>query len=217
MKKLKRPEAPECLVNFKHGKDSWGAVPKDEIWSQLELMQGRFCAYCECELKDRRHIEHFRTRESYPMETFNWNNLFGSCGDTQKKGGWQRCGIYKDSNNIRKYDINKLIKPDEEDPSIYLLFLTSGQVVPQAGLNESQRQKAKETIRVFNLNNNTSLFHRRKCAIESYKDEIDMLYGCLDEFDKDFWNKLYEDNLKGVEGEEFQTALEHAWKYNQDY
>ncbi|UDN34482.1 retron system putative HNH endonuclease [Proteus sp. NMG38-2] len=49
-------------------------------------MQKGFCAYCECSLK-RKHIEHFRTRDSHTNLTFIWSNLFGSCGDSSQKGG----------------------------------------------------------------------------------------------------------------------------------
>ncbi|CDH20703.1 conserved hypothetical protein [Xenorhabdus bovienii str. kraussei Quebec] len=225
MKKLERQEAPDCLSNFKHGIDSWGAVPKDEIWPKLEQMQGEFCAYCECRLKEKsKHIEHFRKRETYPDKTFNWGNLFGSCGDPQKTGGWGRCGIYKDNRKLNPpCDINKLIKPDEEDPGDYLLFLTSGHVVPQRNLCDRERQKAEETIRVFNLNNDTSLFNSRKNTIECIKNEIRTLYECLDDInDSDCqswqeWEKLREEYTKEIKGKEFQTALEHAWKYNRDY
>lgn len=47
-------------------------------------MQKGFCAYCECSLK-RKHIEHFRTRDSHTNLTFIWSNLFGSCGDSSQK------------------------------------------------------------------------------------------------------------------------------------
>nr|WP_275780867.1 retron system putative HNH endonuclease [Enterobacter hormaechei] len=48
-------------------------------------MQGGFCAYCECRL-NRKHVEHFRPRKDFPALTFEWTNLFGSCGDTHKAG-----------------------------------------------------------------------------------------------------------------------------------
>ncbi|WP_350262660.1 hypothetical protein [Pantoea sp. BJ2] len=48
-------------------------------------MEGEFCAYYECRL-NRKHVEHFRPRSRFSALTFEWRNLFGSCGDTWKQG-----------------------------------------------------------------------------------------------------------------------------------
>ncbi|EMN7269187.1 TIGR02646 family protein [Vibrio parahaemolyticus] len=218
MKKLTRHPST-CLNGLKVGETEWMDAPKDPIWAELDKLQNGFCAYCECKLS-RKHIEHFRTRNMYPAETYNWSNLFGSCGDSSKQGGWQRCGIYKD-NGAGQYDVNDLIKPDQDDPSQYLRFLTTGTVIPRNELTQTQKRKAEETIRVFNLNNDTVVFNSRKTAILAVLPEVNELYEMLELLDDEFtisdWHFLLNSSISEVKEMEFQTALEHSFLYNQAY
>ncbi|MCG0020809.1 retron Ec78 anti-phage system effector HNH endonuclease PtuB [Vibrio parahaemolyticus] len=210
MKKLNRLPS-DCLAGLVSGRDDWMDAPKEEVWVELDKMQNGYCAYCECHLK-RKHIEHFKTRTAYPKETFSWANIFGSCGDSSKTGGWGRCGIYKDA-GAGKYDVANLVKPDEDDPNDYFLYLTSGIVIARPELTGAERHKATETIRVFNLNGDSALFNSRRSAILTIQQEIDELYQMQDELGDD-WSIFLEEALTNVNGEEFQTALEHAWSYN---
>ena len=215
MKQLSRTFPFTILNDFSHGVNVWNDAPKPDIWIALDSLQNGFCAYCECRL-NRKHIEHFRTRTKFPELTFDWRNLFGSCGDSSQKGGWNRCGIYKD-NGARNYDIENIIKPDHENPSYYLLFLTSGRVVHRPDLNPQEKFKAMETIRVLNLDNNPELFNRRKKAIEAILVEVKELYSMREELNEKDWKELFNDALQQINGEEFQTALEHAWSDNRPY
>jgi len=215
MKKLERSNAPACLANLVSGRDGWDSADKAQIWEALDLMQGGFCAYCECQL-GRMHIEHFKTRSSYRDLTFDWNNLFGSCGDSSQKGGWLRCGIYKD-NGAGTYDPELLIKPDISNPSDYLLFLTTGTIRPNANLSEKNKLIATETIRVFNLNNDSTLFGRRKNAIMAELHEIEVFYDIIADLTDDERNELLQDALSRIESLEFSTALIHAWSFNTMY
>lgn len=215
MKALIRPAGPAQLGQYRGGRDEWKDVDLDNIWPYLTQMQGNFCAYCECEL-DRKHVEHFRTRECFKNLTFDWNNLFGSCGDTCKKGGWSRCGIYKD-NGAGKYDVENLIKPDEDDPDEYLLFLTTGLVVPVKGDAGQKLMKAQETIRVFNLNGDPSLAGRRKTTLRHILNEVSALYDAYDELDEEFWHQMLDDALQNIQQVEFSTAIKHAWQHNSEY
>ncbi|HBR2024960.1 TIGR02646 family protein [Klebsiella quasipneumoniae] len=215
MKLLKRPAGPEQLEKFRGGRDEWSAVDLEDIWPYLIQMQGSFCAYCECSL-ERKHVEHFRTRRRFNNLTFDWNNLFGSCGDTRIKGGWDRCGIYKD-NGAGEYEVDLLVKPDEDIPDEYLLFLTTGRVVPAKGLNGQKLLKAQETIRVFNLNGDPSLVGRRKTTLSYVLDEVKTLYDAYDELDEEFWHEMLDDALQAISHTEFSTALRHVWLHNREY
>ncbi|WP_052131676.1 retron Ec78 anti-phage system effector HNH endonuclease PtuB [Vibrio coralliilyticus] len=214
MKALNR-HSSSCVDGLSEKTTDWMDAPKDAIWIELDKMQQGFCAYCECQL-NRKHIEHFRTRSGYPKETFNWNNLFGSCGDSSRKGGWNRCGIFKD-NGAGPYDINDLVKPDSHNPSDYLLFLTTGEVTFQPNLLGQDKKIAEETIRVFNLNNDAALFNSRKNAIRAIEQEVEVLYSLKDEFQEEEWQSLLEESIETSKGFEFQTALEHTWRYNKSY
>lgn len=214
MKLLNRTAGPVYLHQFRGGRDRWRAVDKELIWRCLSEMQGDFCAYCECSL-NRKHIEHFRSRDEFPALTFEWGNLFGSCGDT-KIGGWQRCGIYKD-NGAGQYNPDHLIKPDDDNPDDYLLFLTSGQVVPAKGIDEIKLLKAQETIRVFNLNGDPALLGSRRQALNIIMDEVKQLYDAYEEFDEKLWYELRNIEVKNTENKEFSTALKHAWLHNSEH
>ncbi|MEW5818376.1 MAG: retron system putative HNH endonuclease, partial [Spirochaetota bacterium] len=53
-----------------------------QVKNSLEAMFHSKCAYCESKIThvDYGEIEHFRPKSLFPEETFNWNNLFLSCG-----------------------------------------------------------------------------------------------------------------------------------------
>lgn len=213
MRKLNRHPS-NCLVGLIPGQNDWMEAPKDDIWIELDKMQSGYCAYCECHLK-RKHIEHFKTRTAHPQEIFSWANIFGSCGDSSKTGGWGHCGIYKDA-GAGKYNISELIKPDVDDPNNYLLFLTSGLVIAHPSLTGAALRKAEETIRVFNLNGGSALINSRRNVIRAIQKEIDELYQMQDELGED-WSSFLDDALTNVCGKEFQTALEHSWRHNLSY
>lgn len=215
MKQLTRSAKPNCLNGLVGGRESWKDVNKDDIWLALNDMQNGYCAYCECRL-ERKHIEHFRNRDEFKELTFVWENLFGSCGDTRQKGGWQRCGIYKD-NGAGEYLPEELIKPDDEDPSFFLHFLISGKVRPQAGLSAADKRKALETIRVFNLNDDPVLYGSRRAAIQAELEHITSFYQMIDELGSNDWDEYLKEELTRVAGLEFSTALTHAWSYNDKY
>ncbi|MBS1205906.1 MAG: uncharacterized protein H6R25_2805 [Proteobacteria bacterium] len=215
MKRLTRSTKPNCLNGLVGGRHHWENVNKDDIWLALARMQNGYCAYCECRL-DRKHIEHFRNRDEFKALTFVWENIFGSCGDTRQKGGWQRCGIYKD-NGAGDYLPEELIKPDDENPSFFLHFLISGKVRPREGLSAIDKHKALETIRVFNLNDDPVLYGSRRKAIQAELYLITGFYKMQDEFSPDEWDEFLNGELMRVADLEFSTALTHAWIYNEQY
>jgi uncharacterized protein (TIGR02646 family) len=201
------------LDNYQHGVNKFNEVTKVdrlEIWQQFDLMQMGFCAYCECVLAEK-HIEHFKNKDTYKRDTFKWNNLFGSCDDSN------RCGHYKDSRKAKPYDIVNILKPDVDDATDYFIFLTNGKVVVKEGLTVNQHRRASETIRVFNLNGDTSLVNRRKTAFKNIKINIDTLYEMVDDFEDPLdWDLLLESEIDDLKSNkvEFQTAMEHAWRCN---
>ena len=214
MKKLFRSEKPSCLEKYQHGLNNWGEVTPDDkrsIWLQFDLMQMGFCAYCECTLTEK-HIEHFKDKDSYPKDTFNWSNLFGSCDYKN------RCGHHKDSRKVKPYLISNILKPDEDDINDYFVYLTNGSIAIKSGLTRSQELKARETIRVFNLNDDKSLVNRRKTSFRNIKENINVLYGMLD-LEQDDWNAILESEIDDLKKNkvEFQTAMEHAWRYNRQF
>lgn len=210
MHKLKRPACPpSCLSQYKHERDNWGDVTeahKGEIWLKLDAMQHKCCAYCECAIKtdienSNSHIEHFRQRRRtcYPEGTFAWENIFGSCNKQDS------CGNHKDS--LPPYKYQDLIKMDVEDPEDFIAFSPDGSVSPKSGLSVQDQHRAKETIRIFNLDG--SLRKIRESYIQGYKQTAEYFAELANEYTEDEWLPLLQEELSKVQHLPFATAIKH--------
>lgn len=186
MHKLNRPTAPICLTQFHHGRNHWSdltAEDRNQIWEQLDLMQKKRCAYCEASIETTpgsrdTHIEHFHQRGRYPQGTFEWGNLFGSCNRENS------CGKHKDK--VPVYDQNVLIKMDEEDPEDYFAFISDGTIHPKPDLEEHEKRKATETLRIFNIDSERGpLRYMRKATVQGYVQLAEEYYQMLEEFDEE--------------------------------
>lgn len=209
MKKLNRSLTlvPVRLNNVSYITHNWDdhikSKHKRKMWEELFKMQNTLCVYCELPAEQdgqyKGHIEHFYNKgfkkgqgSIYKSLTFVWDNLFGCCASKD------HCGNYKDetprNNNgySREYDPNLLIKPDIDDPELYLKFLDSGKVEPKTGLQPRQLMIAKETIKALNLDcstlkesrlNQIQLYKKRLNALNSYTDltdtELDYEYSII--------------------------------------
>ena len=205
MHKLQRGAAPACLSNYQHGRDNWKAVTaedKREIWEKLYEMQQHRCAYCEGSLRtDKRHIEHFRQKGLDPKVTFLWSNLFGSCNRIDN------CGKFKDE--LPPYDLADLVKPDEEDPEHFFLFVSDGSVAVREGLNAADKKRAMETIRIFNLNG--ALRQMRRSVIAGYIDQAKEVREMVDsgDFTVAEGKAFLKDELAATANQPFATAIKH--------
>lgn len=223
MKKLVRGDAPLCLAQFRHGQNNWSVISSNgltnDIWEKLKIMQHGFCAYCECRLHEdnsKRHIEHFIQRDRDPRMTFEWDNLFGSCNNSD------RCGNYKDSNPVAKaIDLNKVCKPDDMDSSKLILFLNSGKVRPRNNLTTQETELADNTIAVFNLNGDSTLANSRKSAILGEKSLVDAYWEELANDESGELSEILEaelfDALVRIKKFQHSTALAHLWTNNEQF
>lgn len=198
MHKLSRRQVPGCLEELRNSQPpkTWSDISheeRSEIRTKLQEMQGEFCAYCERKVTEipghferAGHIEHFRLRRDFPLMTFCWDNLFYSCS-TQES-----CGKYKDE-HARPIDWNLMIDPCVDNPEDYLTFTSMGEIVPRVGLDDLGRQRAIETIRVFNLNHHRverqSLWNRFKWMVNNPQ-----VVGSFHEI---------------IQGQPFETSLHH--------
>jgi uncharacterized protein (TIGR02646 family) len=200
MHKLHRGTAPSCLNrHYRNSGNDWSKVSvedKTEIWEALQAMQLDLCAYCESKITaPKQHIEHFCLRSRFPKKTFEWSNLFGSCNVKE------HCGKHKDN---QQHEPTALIKPDEEDPEKLLLFIVDGTVTFRSGLEPEDQQRAKETIRVFNLNT-ASLKNQRWQAVQGYLSLIEE----KSELSDTDWREYIDDELQKAVGQAFETAIRH--------
>ncbi|MFM8331831.1 MAG: retron Ec78 anti-phage system effector HNH endonuclease PtuB [Candidatus Methylumidiphilus sp.] len=208
MHKLERGEAPICLGKFKHVQHTWDELtPQDreEIWVALEAMQGQCCAYCECDISNgRRHIEHFRQKAGhrYPQGAFEWVNLFGSCIHPT------RCGSHKDK--LGEYSHEDLIKPDEEDPESFFIFMRDG-TIRLRNLSTSDERRAQETLRIFNLDEKRGrLRQMRESAVYGYiqiaNEILELAEICPDKE----WRQYLDGELDKIKSLPFATAIKHT-------
>ncbi len=199
MRKLNRgTNAPTCLGLYHCDHHPWrpSDAEKDEIWQALNAMQNHRCAYCEADISTlkSRHIEHFASRTLHRDRTYLWENLFGSC--VRKES----CGTYKDDKDTAPYDWAQLIKPDLDDPDDYLVFVATGEIVPRHDLNDADLHRAKETLRVFNLDAEVGpLRQLRKAEIRKQLDSYETTF--------ELWSA--DPNLLDLDAE-LQTLLDDA-------
>jgi uncharacterized protein (TIGR02646 family) len=178
MRKLVRGAMPLVLANKLRQKRQtpllgWGDVTpqeKAEIWIALEQMQGGCCAYCERRLEGgkKQHIEHFLKQAGHDERVFDWHNLFGSCVDLGS------CGKHKDE-RAKNWAGDDLIKPDVDEPDEFLQFFSDGSVRERQGLTAQRQHRARETLRVFNLDQHSALREMRKNAVSGWLSSLEVV------------------------------------------
>ena len=199
---------PACLGQYQHGRNNWNDlsdVDRQAIRAALEAMQGRRCAYCECRLDAHhgQHIEHCRQRGRSPQGPFDWHNLFWSCERNNS------CGKHKDE--CGGYNHDDLIKPDVEDPEQFFLFVSNGSIVLRAGLTAAQQHRAKETLRILNLDAQWGpLRHMRQRAARGYIRVVEDIMEMAAIHPPDIWQLLLEQELDQSRSLPFCTAIKHV-------
>jgi uncharacterized protein (TIGR02646 family) len=207
---LNRGPAPACLANYQPGVHQWTNITptqqeRDDIKTALEAMQGRRCAYCECDLDGYgQHIEHFRQRDRYPQGTFAWDNLFWSCC---RKGS---CGDHKDKCGAYPHAV--LIKPDADDPERFFLFASNGTIAIRTGtLTTHEQHRAAETLRIFNLDEQRgALRYMRQAHCAGYLQTADELRTISATWPLQDWLPFLEEEIARTSHLPFCTAIKHT-------
>lgn len=212
---------PSVLKNYDYNSNDWGCLSssdKKQIWTEIIKMQGNLCAYCEKKIphnaarnkKAVRHIEHFLKKGEHKELTFEWGNLFGSCGETN------RCGFYKDK---QKYNDDELIKADKEDPDNFFHFSETGEVEIKPDLKQNNKKKAEVTLRVFNLNPpNGGVKAERRRVIQSnlplIKNLVDIASNLLTSGENidDVRCLVFEEFHEAIRERSFPTAIRHVFE-----
>lgn len=173
MRQFHRGEAPKRLLKAKKKFHRWdelndsneGQNVKETIRRTLLDAQRRCCAYCDVRLREKNgrldaHIEHLQRRSDAPDLIFNWNNLFLSCRNEDS------CGFYKDHKKI-KFKVEDIIDPSSEDPQNFFTYSPNdGSLRVKSGYGHDAA-RARETIRVFNLEQSIRLKGIRRRIAEN--------------------------------------------------
>ena len=148
MKHIHKLNAPEFFTDFvkKEKPKEWAdtAPIRPQLREYiLEHEQQGCCAYTEIRISGDKacHIDHYHTRNLFPDETFNYDNLLVSC-NAENYGA-----KYKDKQVKGKADYDKLLNPATDVPSDYLEYTFMGEMLAIGG-----NERGAHTIEYFNLN-----------------------------------------------------------------
>jgi uncharacterized protein (TIGR02646 family) len=192
------------LAQYQHGRDDWSQVSltdKTAIWRELDNMQGARCAYCEADISNTgKHLEHFQQRSRFPQGTFDWSNLFGSCNREQS------CGKHKD--RCGPYNPADIVKPDVDDPERFFVFVSDGTIAVRQGLSPQDQHRARETLRIFNLDDQHGpLRWMRQRAAAGYSQITETL---ATELEPSEWLSYQQTELAATSHLPFATAIKHV-------
>lgn len=208
MRKLDRTAVPPppCLASYRPGRDNWNdvdAMDKKQIRDRLKQMQGQRCAYCEGPLEQLgQHIEHFRRKHLFPQLTFAWKNLYWSCNQNDS------CGHYKD-HGAGEYDLDELLEPCVDDPDTFFRFRSDGTIHVRHDLSPRDQQRARETLRVFNLHPEFGrLRNMRKTAATRYIGFVNELSALPPEERQEYVTL----EVQSSAGEAFSTVIRHLFE-----
>ncbi|MDD5272549.1 MAG: TIGR02646 family protein, partial [Methylovulum sp.] len=159
MRKLDRPESPDCLASHA---EQWtqeylaarAKNPKQPfrwrkpecyqaIRESLRAMTQGHCAFCDAVLgiSSRETVEHFRPKSQFPDLAYDWWNLFPCCDLCQAQ-------------KLEKF-AEELLKPDADDFAFSRYFIANcktGELEPSPQAEPACRQRAAITIDLYGLN-----------------------------------------------------------------
>jgi uncharacterized protein (TIGR02646 family) len=147
-------EADKANANKKKAKATAEAkYAHDAVRDQLRHMFDSKCAFCESHILHVSYdqIEHFRPKQRYPEQCFEWDNLLLACGVCNG-------AKYKGTKFPEAADNGPFVNPAEEDPNDYFDFI----IHPKTELAEviPKSPRGTTTERVLGLNRPDLLKHR---------------------------------------------------------
>lgn len=156
-------------------KKAWRRFNKKDLRKICYKQQLGLCAYTELSLDDEAmgtHLEHIAPRSRYPSRTFEPSNIVlcamddvfaGTLPDAERFGGH-----YK----LNQYSEDRFISPLQTDCERYFYYCDkSGQVLPNAELNEQEQENTAHTIALLNLNC-AFLIERRQACLVNLKQQL---------------------------------------------
>ncbi len=118
--------------------------------SQPDLIArlGRFCSYCERDIRSGIAVEHKRPKKKYPAEELNWDNFLLSCPNCN-------------SNKLdRKVKLRYYLWPDSDNTFRAFEYTPGGIVRVRRGLSKKLRHKANKTIYLLGLDRHPGAFRK---------------------------------------------------------
>lgn len=134
-----------------------GNIPKDDNDQPREYTDykqargalinrlGEYCSYCEMELDSSLAVEHVKPKKppgadnNLTERELNWYNFLLACTN---------CNAYKSNEEV---ELENYFWPDTDNPFWALKYHEGGVITPAAGLPETDRIRAENTIKLTGL------------------------------------------------------------------
>ena len=169
--------SPTCLDVAQKKGWNWDEFVKNDhdgyvvCRQQANTEQCGVCGYTELSLDENVmvHLDHFRKKDIYPKLRFKWDNLFAAAKDNRFGSDFKdRIVTGKNYNQVYA----NILSPKTVGLQDYFHYATNGEIEPSTTLSEDNEKKAKETIRIFNLNEAELVNRRRTMMIQiaGYED-----------------------------------------------
>lgn len=145
MRQISNRTQPISFTNWKRKNQNeiWGnfsvTIEYTELKEYLRSTQENMCCYCEIAIKQNSdaHIEHLKSRDHFPNQRFDFDNLYASCQHNDS------CGHFKGNQ-----DPTCMILPNSNCESRFT-YTDNGKIIPTI----EGDQEAIKTINVLDLNN----------------------------------------------------------------
>ncbi len=152
---------------------------KPNVMNSLLDEQYHLCCYSELRAGEEGlgyHIEHVENKSQNPVRTFDYSNLaasaLNSANDLQtfNAQGNEVFGGHA-SGKRQAVDMTRFVSCHQPDCQRYFAYLSDGRVEPANTLNASDKDRAKYTIGLLNLNSPYLITRRRQ-----WWDELDQFF-----------------------------------------
>lgn len=156
MRKINKQTPIADFDKIKNKANNWDAITDFEAKRTctqhiLRNEQEELSAYTELMIvgKPDLHIDHYIKKGLEQTLTFDWNNLLVDIRDSN----FGAC--FKDNkiNDLKQY--NTILNPVRDDAQDYFYYALSGKIEVNPELSDADRQKAQNTIDIFNLQHKT--------------------------------------------------------------
>ena len=146
---------------------------KADVTEHLLAEQYGLCAYSEVrpdQLGLSTHIEHLEPKSANPARTFDYSNLVASALSSDDLKIIDRAEVFGGHAKLSKYDAHLFVSCLHANCARYFVYLSNGGVEPSRSLTQPEKDKAKYTIDLLNLNSPYLVNQRKK-----WLDELDAL------------------------------------------
>tara|TARA_R110000765_G_scaffold352193_1_gene442137 strand:+ start:542 stop:1309 length:768 start_codon:yes stop_codon:yes gene_type:complete len=171
-------------TNSDEAKRAWKKLNKDTLYNNLFEEQYGLCAYTELNIQDFKqtqnsfkgaHIEHVYPKSLRPAWTFNYRNLVLSALDSEDLNRFDKAKRFGGHHKLNSFDAELFLSPLLPNISNYFSFSSEdGEIFPNLTLDQDDKNKAKYTIDLLNLNA-PYLKNARKNWLQELQNEINKL------------------------------------------